>query len=470
MTKINTSLNTETRPIQLGGSTTNASITDVNGNIALNIVPTSSAVNYITLTNAASGNFPIISAGSPNGNTGLTFVDSSALTLLTLRSDTGNSVNYPIMSAQNSGVPANIVGSTTDGLALKDSSLSSSIQVNSNFCSMNSGADSVTIGLGSASVTGGSSAVLSVNLYGGVSIDSGETILYGPGGFSSTSIVLDSSNQLVMNLNGASYYIIFPAVQGSANSTFLNDGAGNLSFGFPPMLGGGTGAAITASNGGIFYSGATTGDLLAGTATAQKLLMSGASSAPIWSTSTYPTTNAVNTLLYASSANVMAALATANSSVLTTNGSGVPAWNAYTVVSPIQYVQVALSSANILGMYATPVQMIATPGSGFMIVIVNASMETLPSGTAYLLGGPVTLQYGNTNHGGGDSATGGTLAAADILGATSTLYTFPLPATSSAYVIATDSNKGIFISNSVAAFTTGTGTAKINITYYVIAV
>lgn len=45
-----------------------------------------------------------------------------------------------------------------------------------------------------------------------------------------------------------------------------------------------------------------------------------------WSatTSTYPNTNAANTLLYASSANTMAALTTANSGVLTTNSSGVP--------------------------------------------------------------------------------------------------------------------------------------------------
>lgn len=41
-------------------------------------------------------------------------------------------------------------------------------------------------------------------------------------------------------------------------------------------------------------------------------------------TSTYPNTNAINTLLYASSANVMGALATANSGVLSTNSSGVP--------------------------------------------------------------------------------------------------------------------------------------------------
>lgn len=41
-------------------------------------------------------------------------------------------------------------------------------------------------------------------------------------------------------------------------------------------------------------------------------------------TSTYPNTNAVNTILYASSANVMSALATANSAILNTSAGGVP--------------------------------------------------------------------------------------------------------------------------------------------------
>lgn len=44
----------------------------------------------------------------------------------------------------------------------------------------------------------------------------------------------------------------------------------------------------------------------------------------VYTTSTYPNTNAVSTLLYASSANVMGALATANSAILATNSSGVP--------------------------------------------------------------------------------------------------------------------------------------------------
>lgn len=90
------------------------------------------------------------------------------------------------------------------------------------------------------------------------------------------------------------------------------------------LANGGTNASLTASNGGIFYSTASAGAILSATATAQQLLLSGASGAPAWSTSTYPTTNAVSTLLYASSANVMAALATANNGVLITSAGGVP--------------------------------------------------------------------------------------------------------------------------------------------------
>lgn len=52
---------------------------------------------------------------------------------------------------------------------------------------------------------------------------------------------------------------------------------------------GGTGASLAASAGGIFYSGAAAGAILSGTATANKMLLSGATAAPTWSTSTIPT-------------------------------------------------------------------------------------------------------------------------------------------------------------------------------------
>lgn len=52
----------------------------------------------------------------------------------------------------------------------------------------------------------------------------------------------------------------------------------------------GTGAALTASNGGILYSNASTAAVLAGTATAGQVLRSGSNTTPSWSTATYPAT------------------------------------------------------------------------------------------------------------------------------------------------------------------------------------
>jgi hypothetical protein len=124
---------------------------------------------------------------------------------------------------------------------------------------------------------------------------------------------------------------------------------------------GGTNAALTASNGGIFYSTASAGAILAGTATAQQLLMSGSSTTPQWSTTTYPTTNAINTLLYASSANVMAALATANSSVLVTSSGGVPSWST-TLPSGLSATNLTLVTPTLGGASATSLTFSSTTG------------------------------------------------------------------------------------------------------------
>ena len=97
----------------------------------------------------------------------------------------------------------------------------------------------------------------------------------------------------------------------------INSGTVGLTYG-------GTAANLTASNGGIVYSTASALGILSGTATASQVLLSGASTTPAWSTATYPATTTVSQILYSSSANVIAGLATANSSVLVTNGSGVP--------------------------------------------------------------------------------------------------------------------------------------------------
>jgi hypothetical protein len=106
--------------------------------------------------------------------------------------------------------------------------------------------------------------------------------------------------------------------------------ATSLTLGWTGTLGltrGGTAASLTASNGGIVYSNASTLAILAGTSTANQVLLSGASTTPAWSTATYPPTTTINQILYSSAANTITGLATATTAVLTTV-AGVPTWAA----------------------------------------------------------------------------------------------------------------------------------------------
>lgn len=91
---------------------------------------------------------------------------------------------------------------------------------------------------------------------------------------------------------------------------------------------GGTNAALVASNGGIFYSTATAGAILAGTATATQVLLSGSSTTPTWSTATYPATTTANQILYSSATNTIGGLTSAANGVLVTDGSSVPSISA----------------------------------------------------------------------------------------------------------------------------------------------
>jgi hypothetical protein len=83
-------------------------------------------------------------------------------------------------------------------------------------------------------------------------------------------------------------------------------------------------ALATANNGMLVTSSAGVPSILAGPGTTGNMLQANAAAAPSFSTTTYPSTNAISTLLYASAANVMAALATANNGLLVTSSTGVP--------------------------------------------------------------------------------------------------------------------------------------------------
>jgi hypothetical protein len=104
-----------------------------------------------------------------------------------------------------------------------------------------------------------------------------------------------------------------------ASGTLLQDGPVII-----PLASGGTNNALTASNGGLVYSDGSGLQVLPGTATANQIPMSGPSSAPGWSTATYPATTVINQLLWSSGANAVVGLVTANNGVLCTSAGGVP--------------------------------------------------------------------------------------------------------------------------------------------------
>jgi hypothetical protein len=146
-----------------------------------------------------------------------------------------------------------------------------------------------------------------------ITIDSADNVT-----IAGNSIISNNASTVGVTIGSAATNVVLGP--NSFSGTFANDWT-NASASFKAANG------VQPNLGGILYSGSDRVSLLSGTATAGQMLRSGNVAAPTWSTATWPNTTAINTLLYSSSANTISALATANSSVLLTNGSGVPAWS-----------------------------------------------------------------------------------------------------------------------------------------------
>lgn len=99
-----------------------------------------------------------------------------------------------------------------------------------------------------------------------------------------------------------------------------------------------------------------------------------------FTTSTYPATNAISTLLYASAANVMSALPTANSGVLTTSATGVPSIDTTNFAVLATGVQIKGNNTNT----APPAgfigeQIRATVAQASAVSLVNLTPKTVTS-------------------------------------------------------------------------------------------
>jgi hypothetical protein len=137
--------------------------------------------------------------------------------------------------------------------------------------------------------------------------------------------------------------------------------------------------------------------------------------------------------------------------------------------SPTQFASVPITAAQFNAMSVTPIQLVAAPGVNKMISIDKIDLIMTYGTTAFAVGGVVAAQYGNTALGAGSNATN-TEQASDFFATASTVYQFNGVSgnTVGAIPVANASNAGVFLSNTVAPFTTGNSTFIAKIYYRVI--
>jgi len=153
------------------------------------------------------------------------------------------------------------------------------------------------------------------------------------------AIAVGSYTGTTANLTASSNQVIFDSDNGTSTGTLtwtpttsnrtitLPDASGTVLISggaYLALNAGGTNASLTADDGAIVYSDATKLALLAATATANQVILSGSNTAPTFSTATYPATAAINTIMYASGANVLGAITAGASGVLVTSAGNVP--------------------------------------------------------------------------------------------------------------------------------------------------
>lgn len=117
---------------------------------------------------------------------------------------------------------------------------------------------------------------------------------------------------------------------------------------------------------------------------------------------------------------------------------------------------VTLSSANLLALNATPIDLVAAPGAGKILVPIRVTLEHIFNTTGYAVSGNLQLQY----NGGGGIAT--LIAPAGLLDTAASQAAAPAAPTLNALTSASI-NKSLQLKAS-AALTTGDGTLKV--TYY----
>lgn len=122
---------------------------------------------------------------------------------------------------------------------------------------------------------------------------------------------------------------------------------------------------------------------------------------------------------------------------------------------------VPLSSAQILALNATPVALVAAPGTGKAIKVLNIGFKMTTTATAYANGGALEFRY---TDGSGTKVTAD-IAAAVVTAGAGTSYTNVMGIEASLTMTV---NAQINVNNATAPFITGTGSALVFVLYTIV--
>jgi hypothetical protein len=247
--------------------------------------------------------------------------------------------------------------------------------------------------------------------------------------------VLQSANAAIPAWSVPTY----PSVSGTLGKFLISDGT-NIVYStstIPTSAGAVAGKALVSDGTNYVLSAATFPTTVGAVGTILR------SDGTNWvaTTSTYPNTNAVNTLLFASSANVMSALATANSGVLVTSSSGVPSILAAGTTGQVLQASTAGTPA-----WSTPTYPTASGTSGLFLISngtnnvyststiptsagATANKVLLSNGTNYVLSTPT---FPNA------SATSGKIIVSDGTNWIASTPTFPNASATARKIIVSD--------------------------------